>query len=333
MVVRVGIIGVGVMGADHARILVSHVPGCVLQAIYDADPARATAIAIETGAASIASDPHSLINSDNIDAVIVASPDSTHHDLTLACISANKPVLCEKPLAPSAAECLEIVNAEIAKGRRLVQTGYMRRFDPSYVDMKAALQSGQLGKALIFHCMHRNVSSPSWFTSKMAIANSAVHEFDVARWVLDVDFTQVSVFKPSAYSADPNGAPVFLVLSTSKGQLVNIEVYINATYGYDVRGELVCEKGVVSLSPSTNNDVSFNLQQARTYPADWRPRFAAAYRIQLVEWIKAIKAGTSVGASAWDGYAAAVISEAALLSLAEGRTVDVNVETKPNLYQ
>jgi myo-inositol 2-dehydrogenase / D-chiro-inositol 1-dehydrogenase len=333
MAVRIGIIGVGVMGADHARTLVSHVPGCVLQAIFDADTERAALVAAETGAVSIAGDPLSLINSGNVDAIIIASPDNTHRELTLACIAANKPVLCEKPLAPTAVECREIVDAEIAKGRRLVQTGYMRRFDPSYVEMKTALQSGQLGKALIFHCMHRNVSSPSWFTSKMAIANSAVHEFDVARWVLDADFTQVSVFKPSAYSADPNGAPVFLVLNTSKGQLVNIEVYNNATYGYDVRGELVCENGVISLSPSTNNDVSFNLQQTKTYPADWRPRFATAYRIQLVEWIKAMRIGTSVGASAWDGYAAAVISEAGLRSLAEGKTVDVTVEARPEFYR
>ncbi len=332
MAVRVGIVGVGIMGADHARTLVSHVPGCTLQVIYDADSARAAAIAAETGATSIAKDPIALINDGNVDAIIIASPDATHKELTLASIAAGKPVLCEKPLAPTAAECRDIVNAEMARGHRLVQTGYMRRFDPSYVDMKAVLQSGQLGGALIFHCMHRNVSSPVWFTSQMAIANSAVHEFDVSRWLLDADVTQVSVFKPTAYSKDPNGAPVFLVLKTSKGQLVNIEVYNNATYGYDVRGELVCEKGVVCLSPSSTNDVSFNLQQAKTYPEDWRPRFAAAYRMQLVEWIKAIRSGTSVGASAWDGLAAAVISEAGLQSLAEGKAIDIRHEPRPEFY-
>ena len=81
MSVRVGIIGVGVMGADHARVLASHVPGAVLQALYDADPARAKAVADEAGAQSMAADPLALIRDPNIDAVLVASPDATHKEL------------------------------------------------------------------------------------------------------------------------------------------------------------------------------------------------------------------------------------------------------------
>jgi myo-inositol 2-dehydrogenase / D-chiro-inositol 1-dehydrogenase len=110
--VRVGIIGVGVMGADHARVLALHVPGAVLQALYDADPARAKTVADETGARSVAANPLALIRDPNIDAVLVASPDATHKELTLACIEARKPVLCEKPLAPTAAECRQVLAAE-----------------------------------------------------------------------------------------------------------------------------------------------------------------------------------------------------------------------------
>ncbi len=69
----------------------------------------------------------------------------------------------------------------------MVQIGYMRRFDPSYVEMKAGLASGRLGAALMFRCIHRNVAAPSWFDSKMAVSNSAVHEFDIARWMLDAE--------------------------------------------------------------------------------------------------------------------------------------------------
>src|SRR5690349_18343217 len=156
------------MGSDHARIFASQVPGATIQAIFDADSARAKSIADETGAAKVFSDATALIRDAAVDAVLVASPDQTHKDLTLAAIAAGKPVLCEKPLAPTPAECLEVLAAETKAGRRLVQIGYMRRFDPSYVEMKAGLASGRLGSALMFHCIHRNVAAPSWFDSKMA---------------------------------------------------------------------------------------------------------------------------------------------------------------------
>lgn len=333
MSVRVGIIGVGVMGADHARVLASHVPGAILQAVHDADPARAKMVADETGARSVAADAFALVRDPNVDAVLIASPDATHKALTLACLEARKPVLCEKPLAPTAAECREVLAAESKLGRRLVQVGYMRRFDPAYVEMKARLLSGRLGNPLMLHCIHRNVSAPSWFDSRMAVSNSAVHEFDIARWLLDTELAGIQVFRPKAARADSPGAPVFLVLETARGQLVNIEIFIDATYGYDVRGELVCEQGTISLAPPNRTEVNLDLAHGSAYPADWRPRFADAYRLQAQAWIGAIAGGAHAGANAWDGYAAAAVAEAGLLSLAENRSVSVGLVERPALYK
>jgi myo-inositol 2-dehydrogenase/D-chiro-inositol 1-dehydrogenase len=332
MSVRVGIIGVGVMGGDHARILVSQVPGATLRALYDADPARARAIADETGAQSIAADPLDLVEDPAIDAVLVASPDSTHKELTLACVASRKPVLCEKPLAPTPRECLEVVAAESKLGRRLVQVGYMRRFDPSYVEMKSELSADRLGKPLMLHCVHRNVSAPAWFDSRMAISNSAVHEFDIARWILDTEFTLIQVFRPKAASLDSPGAPVFLVLETMAGQVASVEIFNDAQYGYDVRGELVCERGTVSLRAPIHTETNFALTQGVAYPADWRPRFADAYRLQAQAWINAVRSGGSAGASAWDGYAAAQIAEAGLLSLAEKCATPIQLDERPAIY-
>ena len=332
MSVRIGIIGVGVMGSDHARILASQVPGATIQAIYDADGARAKAIAEETGAGTVFADALALIRDAAVDAVLIASPDQTHKALTLAGLAARKPVLCEKPLAPSAAECLEVIAAESALGRRLVQIGYMRRFDPAYAEMKSSLLSGRLGTALIFHCIHRNVSAPSWFDSRMAISNSAVHEFDIARWMLDAELTSIDVIRPKAAKPSLPGAPVFLTLESATGQVVTIEVFNDAAYGYDVRGELVCEKGTVSLRAPIRTETNIDLAQASAYPADWRPRFADAYRLQAQAWVKSIAAGAiETGASAWDGYAAAAVAEAGLQALAEGRRVAIRLAEKPQL--
>jgi myo-inositol 2-dehydrogenase/D-chiro-inositol 1-dehydrogenase len=321
------------MGSDHARILASQVPGATIQAIYDADPNRAKAITDETGAAQVFSDALALIRDAAVDAVLVASPDQTHKEFTLAAIAAGKPVLCEKPLAPTPAECLEVLAAEAKAKRRLVQIGYMRRFDPSYIEMKAGLASGRLGGALMFHCIHRNVAAPSWFDSRMAVSNSAVHEFDIARWMLDAELTGISVFRPKPAQGSSPGAPVYLVLESATGQLVTIEVFNDAAYGYDVRGELVCEKGTIALRAPLRTETNAELIQGTAYPADWRPRFADAYRLQAQAWIKAIGRGNTDGASAWDGYAASAVAEAGLTSLAEGRRVEIKLADRPALYR
>ena len=330
MTLRIGIIGAGIMGADHARIFAEEVPGTSLQVICDADQARAEVAADANGAKSVTSDPLAVINDASVDAVVIAAPDQFHAPLTLACIAAGKPVLCEKPLSQDSTECLAVLDAEEKRGKRLVQIGFMRRFDPSYSEIKSMLVRGDLGKALMFHCFHRNVAPAYDFRPEMAICNSAPHEFDVARWMLDSDFKSISVFRP------PSGgetAPVFMVLETVAGQLVNIEINISANYGYDVRGELVGEKGTAFLRAPVHADINLGLKQINTYPADWRPRFVDAYRQQNRAWVKSINTGKpNLGASAWDGYASTAVAEAGVEALHTGKTVVMAQIAKPKFY-
>jgi myo-inositol 2-dehydrogenase/D-chiro-inositol 1-dehydrogenase len=330
MTLRIGIIGAGIMGADHARIFAEEVPGTSLQVICDADQKRAASVAESTGAKNVGSDPLAVIHDAAVDAVVIAAPDQFHAPLTLACIAAGKPVLCEKPLSQNTSECISVLAAEEKCGKHLVQIGFMRRFDPSYAEIKSMLVQGDLGKALMFHCFHRNVSPAYDFRPEMAICNSAPHEFDVARWMLDSDYKSISVFRP------PSGgetAPVFMVLETIAGHLVNIEVNISATYGYDVRGELVGEKGTAFLRAPIHTDVNLGLQQINTYPADWRPRFVDAYRQQNRAWVKSVNTGKpNLGASAWDGYCSTAVAEAGVEALHSGKTVAVTQIAKPKFY-
>jgi myo-inositol 2-dehydrogenase/D-chiro-inositol 1-dehydrogenase len=321
------------MGADHARILASELPGVQLHTICDADAERARKVADATGAAHTGSDPLAVIADRNVDAVLIASPDHTHATLSKACVEAGKPVLCEKPLSQDSGECLEVIAAETKRGKRLVQIGFMRRFDPAYAEMKDVLRSGRIGKAVMMHNFHRNVSAPPSFTGQMAITNSAPHEFDIARFVLDADFETISVFRPRVGDPSRAGSPVFMVLSTRSGQLVNVEVNNNAAYGYDVRGELVGEKGSVFLRSPANSEISVELLSATAYPADWRPRFAEAYRRQNAAWLRSISTGVPAGASAWDGYAATLVAEAGVMSLETGAPAPVLPVAKPGLYE
>ena len=332
MSIGVGIIGAGIMGADHARIFAGSVAGAHLVAISDADSARARGVAQETGAARATSDPYSVINDPDVGAVLIASPDATHPDLAIACIRAGKPVLCEKPLAPTAAEGLRVIEAELAADKRLVQLGYMRRFDPGYVEMKGLLDSGAYGEALAFHCVHRNASAPPHFDSAAAIVSSCGHEVDVSRFVLSAELASVQVLKAKRSRHATFDDPMLVVFETDKGQLVDVELFINARYGYDVKGELVCETGTISFGPTLNTEIRANGVHATAFAPDWRPRFAAAYRIQNQAWIKSIATGVPVGSSAWDGYVATTVTDAGVKSLKTGETVAISYEKRPGFY-
>jgi myo-inositol 2-dehydrogenase/D-chiro-inositol 1-dehydrogenase len=225
-----------------------------------------------------------------------------------------------------------VIAAEVKVGKRLAQIGFMRRFDPAYIEMKQALTMGAIGPALMMHNFHRNVSAPSNFTGQMAITNSAPHEFDIARFVLDADYDSITAFRPEFRDSGKAGAPVFMVLKTIAGQLVNVEINNNAAYGYDVRGELVGEKGSVFLRSPVATELNVRLQAITTYAEDWRPRFAEAYRLQNGAWLKSIETGRPAGASAWDGYAATLVAEAGVRSFESGAPVKVAAVVKPTLY-
>ena len=332
MSIGIGIIGAGIMGADHARIISRTVAGAHLAAISDADEARARAIAAETGARKSGGDPYALINDPDVNAVLVASPDATHAAYAIACIKAGKPVLCEKPLAPTAAEGLKVIEAELSSGKHHVQLGYMRRFDPGYNEMRSLLNAGAYGEALAFHCVHRNAAAAPHFDSAASIVSSCGHEVDISRYVLSAELTSVKVFKARRTRNATFDDPMLVVFETDKGQLVDVELFLNAQYGYDVKGELVCESGTISFGPTVNTEIRAAGVTATSLAPDWRPRFAAAYRIQNQAWVDSIRSGVAVGSSAWDGYVATTVTDAGVKSLNTGETVAIAYEKKPAFY-
>ena len=332
MSVRVGIIGAGVMGADHARVLHHGIAGADLVAIQDADGERARQVADGCGAARVFDTAAQLIADPAVDAVIVASPDETHAPLVIACLEQGKPVLCEKPLADTLERCLAVMAAEVRGGRRLVQVGYMRRFDPGYRAMRRSLADGELGAPLFLHCVHRNAVAPHYMTSELVIANSAVHDIDVARYLLDDDFVAATVISPRATRNAPSRQPQFTVLETRRGTVVDIESFLDAQYGYDVRAELVCEGGTVSLAPNPPIAVRREGRDGFGLNPDWRGRFEDAYREQLRAWVASIGTGKPAGSSAWDGYVASATAGACLEALRSKARVTVKLQPRPDFY-
>jgi myo-inositol 2-dehydrogenase/D-chiro-inositol 1-dehydrogenase len=312
MAVRVGVVGGGTMGAAHARLLAGSVAGAELAGVYDPDPARAS------GAFD---DPRELIEA--ADAVLVASPDDTHERYVLTCLAAGRPVLCEKPLASTAEACRRLV--EVDDGG-LVQVGFMRRFDPGYLELKRVLDAAELGAPLLMHCVHRNASAPPGFGSEELLRNSATHEIDAARWLLGEEVTEVTVRTPrTAGLLDPQ----LLVLRMESGVLVDVEIFVNARYGYDVRCEIVGEAGTAALRPGGPVTERRDGTERVTLARDWRDRFAVAYRAELQSWVDGVVAGERRGPDAWDGYVASAVAEACVESLRSGEPRRVTGLSRP----
>jgi myo-inositol 2-dehydrogenase / D-chiro-inositol 1-dehydrogenase len=333
MTLAVGVVGTGMMGQDHAQRLATSVPDAQVVAVCDVVIEQAKRVGERVGA-RVYTDGHDLIADDGVQAVLIASPGPTHEELTLACIAAGKPVLCEKPLAPTTDACLRVLEAETALPSRLVQVGFMRRYDDGFRALKARLDDGQVGRALLLHCRHRNASVPEGFTSDMMITDSVVHDIDVTRWLLGQEVVAVSVFKARPSSLAPAGLqdPQMVVLETDQGVLVDVESFVNCQFGYDIRYELVGETGTISLGEEPGPRIRQQGRHHGPIPADWRERFGLSYQRELQEWVTGALEGRITGPSCWDGYATTAVAEAAVESLASGRRTAVELVNRPALY-
>ena len=335
MTVRVGVIGVGMIGQDHIRRLTQVLSGEAVVAVADVDAARAERVAAGLPGAKLHQTGQDLISDGDVDAVVVTSWGPTHESYVLASIEAGKPVFCEKPLATTKEACLRIVDAEVASGRRLVQVGFMRRYDAAYQALKAALGDGGIGTPLLMHCAHRNPSVPPYgFTTEMMISDSAVHEIDLVRWLFDEEVVATNIFKPrrSSKASTDLHDPLTVLLEMASGVLVDVEVFVNATYGYDIRGEVVGESGTVALGEVDDAVVRLGGQRSGRVPADWRERFSRTFDAELQDWLAAVAAGTSTGPSSWDGYAATVVAESCLEALRTGNRATVSLRERPGFY-
>ena len=334
MTVNVGVIGVGMIGKDHIRRLTTVLAGAAVVAVTDVNAEEAARVAAVLPGATAHASGQDVIDDPAVDAVLVCSWGPTHEEYVVAAIAAGKPVFCEKPLATTEEACRRILDAESASGARLVQVGYMRRYDPSYRALKAVVDSGDIGAPLMMHCTHRNPSVPGHYTKDMAITDTAVHEIDMVRWMFGEEIVATTVMTPrKSRLGGELQDPLILLLEMESGALIDVEISVNIRYGYDIRGEVVCEEGTAALGESSPVTIRRANSYAGRVPADWRERFLRAYDVEFQEWVDAVRDGGEFGPSAWDGYAAAVVSDAAVKSLFGGSgRVEIKLGEKPSLY-
>jgi myo-inositol 2-dehydrogenase/D-chiro-inositol 1-dehydrogenase len=308
--VRIGIIGAGGMGREHAANLAA-LPGVEIGVVADAVGDAAASLADAYGAVAT-TDGMGVIAAGEVDALVIASPDDTHAVYTLAAIETGTPVLCEKPLAVTMADAAEVAEREAALSQPLVQVGLMRVFDPAHLQVRAAL--ADLGRVRHIRAVHRNNHERSRPIEEI-ITQSLIHDFHSVRWLAGADLAEISV----RWMPRPGGAQfVHAVAGLANGGLATVE-FDDLAFGYEVALAISAEHGMVHTPPEPLPLVRRDGRAVTEIGNDWFGRFTVAYRREVRSWMDAIRSGRMVGGpGVADALAAQAVAEAAMASAAGG---------------
>ncbi len=331
---KIGVIGFGRMGQLYARTLATSVERAQLYAVAEPDEQLRVAL---TGAFSVPhvfTEAHELIALPELDAVVIATPTSTHAELVIAAARSGKAVFCEKPLALTLERTHAVLEA-ITQANVPLQVGFMRRFDAAYQRAKTFISEGKIGHPITFKSIGRDPFCPRPQYANPALSGGliidmAIHDFDLARWLMDSEVERVSaegsllVCKQLEPVGDIDNAVVNMRFAN--GALGNVEVSRNALYGYDIRTEVLGSEGAVTIGAHQHTPLVLLTRggaQHDTVPY-LMERFGDAYRAQIQSFVNCLHDGRSPSVSGTDAHAALEIGMAATQSYKMNRVVAID---------
>lgn len=332
---RVGVVGAGLMGADHITRITHKISCAHVSAVIEPDAERAAESAAHAPGAETFARVEEAIEADAVDAVLVAVPGKFHEPVLRPALEAGLPVLCEKPLTPDSDSALRVLELEQKLDRPHIQVGFMRRFDPEYASLRELIQSGDSGELLMLRGVHRNPSVPDSYSRQMLINDSVVHEFDVIPWLADSRIVSVEVrhTRPNSLGRADLKEPILVIMELQNGILVDVEMNVSIQFGYQVGTEAVFEKGLARIGQPSGMQQWREGRSFLTEHADFTTRFGVAYDMQVQRWVDAVNNGTLVdGPNAWDGYMVALSCEAGVKALENGGVVPVRADERPAFY-
>lgn len=332
---NVAVIGAGRMGADHIHRLDTRISGARVAAAVDVDESRAAAAVRDVPGAVALTDPSEALARDDVDAVLVATPGFLHEDILLDALERDMPILCEKPLTQEPESSWRIVQAETKLGRKRIQVGFMRRFDNEYAALGGIFAGRELGAPLMLHCAHRNPSTPPGFTNEMLITDSVVHEFDVIRYLTGEEIASVQIRRGrrNSFAPEEQHDPQHVLIETTGGLLADVEIFVNADFGYQVTTQAVFERGIVDIGRERGPQVAASGRWGGVVTPGFEERFGDAYDDEVQSWVDAAARGEIGGPSAWDGYATAACCAAGVQAQQSDAAVDVSLNAKPDMYK
>ena len=334
----VGLIGAGWIGAFHGESLARQVPGARLVMIADPAPGAAARLAGETGGRAT-TDPQELIADPEVEAVVIAAPARFHANLVVAAAAAGKAVFCEKPMALTLADADRAIAAAAQAGVPL-QVGFNRRFDTSFAAAHDAVTSGRVGTPQLLRSLTRDPAVPGGFDPSRVppwtiYTETLIHDFDTLRY-LNPGAEAVSVYAVADALVQPDWRDRGL-LDTSivtirfdNGAMATAEASFQATYGYDIRGEVFGSAGMVTAGDIRRGTMTC-YGEAGLASDTWRRNidlFHDAYIAELADFTACVRDKTTPTVTGQDARAALAIALAAIRSIqAEAPVRLADIET------
>jgi scyllo-inositol 2-dehydrogenase (NAD+) len=328
---RVALLGAGRAGSVHAGNLADYAARVELVAVVDERREAAEALGPSAGLDEAL---------ERADAVVISTPTFTHRDLAVRAADAGKHVFCEKPMALTVVECDDMIAAAERTGV-VLQIGFMRRFQPEFVEAKRRIEAGDVGEPMVIKSLTRGPGLPPTWAWSLERSNGMLaevnsHDFDSVRWLAGSEiervYAEVANHKGPARGVDAEDFYDNAVVSLrfANGTIGTIDGTCPADYAYDARVEIVCSEGLLvvgdlrgqALIEVRDRDVGSVTPLHRTWP----DRFRDAYRAEMRSFVDSALSGAVPEVTGADGRAAVAAVVAANRSWREGRPVEVAEE-------
>lgn len=332
---NIAVIGFGRMGRIYANTVLTEVDEARLLAVVDpvVDPEKELGKGVVP---HVYDDAASALALRDLDGVIIASPTSTHRDLVEQAAEAGTAIFCEKPLTLTRSNTEEALAAVEEAGVPL-QVGFMRRFNEAYRDVYRHIQAGRIGRPLTFRSVGRDLRCPDPAFADPAhsgglILDVGIHDFDLARWLMDAEVERVTAEGQLLVCDDLQAVNdidnAVITLTFEGGGLGTVEVSRNATYGYDVRTEVMGTEGVARVNGSHKTGPEGT---ATLTPADGgqdeenylTARFGEAYRAQIHHFVECVRTDQDPAVGGADAQAALDVALAATVSAQTDESVAI----------
>ncbi len=326
---KLALIGAGRIGKVHA-LAVAGVDNASIKYVCDVHEPSASELANSCGAQVASLD--TVFEDKDLDAVIIASATDTHAPLLARCAETKTPVFCEKPIDLSLASAREAADKIEASGI-LCALGFNRRFDPQFAKLRNRVANGDIGSLETLIIISRDPSPPPVDYIKVSgglFRDMMIHDFDIARWVMDEPIATVyatgSSLVDKAIGAAGDIDTASVVLTSESGKIAMINNSRRSVYGYDQRIEAFGSEGMLQAMNNTDSNLVHSTAAGVSSEVPMHfflERYEAAYRLELIDFIRALSENTKPLADHNDGVESLRLAEAAVLSLESGKAVSL----------
>jgi predicted dehydrogenase len=334
---RVAVIGVGRIGLAHAENLCRRIRNARLVAVTTSRPDGAGEVRRICGTANVYSDIEALLGAERLDAVVIASSTSAHIDNVEACAAAGAHIFCEKPLALTVADCARAAEATANADVKLM-IGHVRQFDSGYIEAKRLIETGAIGRPLVYRGLSGDMNPPPPDFADPAVSgglilDSMYHDIYLARWLLADEVTRVYgegealVDEGVRSVGDVDNAVVSLRFAD--GAMATLTASRTTRYGHDLRGEVIGEQGAVHIGYFRQTPVRLLDSRGIHHdaPHTTAQRMAGALENELQAFVDCVVDDTVPPVTHRDGSSTLAVAIAATRSIHSARPEEVHIQS------